>query len=219
MTSPPRISSSRASLPELDPPIPVGCQKSMGPVTSGSGLASGYDASSLARLPLRGARGLVIRLPGVGPRPWADRALLSVGRGQGDPDPGAAPRACCAASPASAATAAIQGRALLAALSRHLRRARWSVFLVKPQTLLGWHRRMVRRRWTYPIASSGRPPVPDHVQPLIVRLARENPRWATSGSAANYCALAAGSQPARSGGCCEPTGRCCVAPTQGGLKP
>ena len=32
-------------------------------------------------------------------------------------------------------------RALLAALSRHLSRARWSVFVVKPETLLGWHRR------------------------------------------------------------------------------
>jgi putative transposase len=68
-------------------------------------------------------------------------------------------------------------RALLAALSRHLPRARWSVFLVKPETLLAWHRRMVRRRWTYPTASSGRPPVPDSVQQLIIRLASENPRW------------------------------------------
>jgi putative transposase len=32
-------------------------------------------------------------------------------------------------------------RALLAALSRQLPRARWSVFLVKPETLLAWHRR------------------------------------------------------------------------------
>ena len=69
-------------------------------------------------------------------------------------------------------------RALLAALSRHLPRARWSVFLVKPETLLGWHRRMVRRRrWTYPTACSGRPPIPDQEQQLITRLARENPRW------------------------------------------
>jgi putative transposase len=51
------------------------------------------------------------------------------------------------------------------------------VFLVKPETLLAWHRRMVRRRWTYPTASSGRPPVPDSVQQLIIRLASENPRW------------------------------------------
>jgi len=69
-------------------------------------------------------------------------------------------------------------RALLAALSRQLPRARWSVFLVKPETLLDWHRRMVRRRWTYASAPRGRPPVPDQVQQLIVRLARENPRWA-----------------------------------------
>jgi putative transposase len=51
------------------------------------------------------------------------------------------------------------------------------VFLVKPETLLDWHRRMVRRRWTYASAPRGRPPVPDRVQQLIVRFARENPRW------------------------------------------
>src|SRR6266511_3139166 len=67
-------------------------------------------------------------------------------------------------------------RALLAALSRLLPRARWSVFLVQPETLR-WHRRMVRRRWTYPAAHMGRPPLPDDVQQLVVRLARENTRW------------------------------------------
>jgi putative transposase len=51
-------------------------------------------------------------------------------------------------------------RALLAALSRQLPRARWSVFLVKPETLLDWHRRMVRRRWTYRSAPRGRPRFP-----------------------------------------------------------
>jgi putative transposase len=34
-------------------------------------------------------------------------------------------------------------RALLAAVSRVLPRARWSCFLVKPKTLLRWHRRLV----------------------------------------------------------------------------
>jgi putative transposase len=36
---------------------------------------------------------------------------------------------------------------------------------------------MVRRRWTYRAAHKGRPPLPDDIQQLIVRLARENPRW------------------------------------------
>jgi hypothetical protein len=96
-------------------------------------------------------------------------------------------------------------RALLAALSRQLPRAHWSVFLGKPETLLAWHRRLVRRRWIYASAPRGRPPVPDQVQQLIVRLAREIRSGATSGSAANCSALAASSRPAQSAGSCAPT--------------
>jgi hypothetical protein len=62
-------------------------------------------------------------------------------------------------------------------LSRVLPRRRWSVFLVRPDTLLAWHRRMVRRHWTYPNTARGRPPVSDEIQALIVRLATENVRW------------------------------------------
>jgi putative transposase len=68
-------------------------------------------------------------------------------------------------------------RALLAALSRLLPRLRWSVFLVRPETLLRWHRHMVRKRWTYPATRKGRPAISGEVQQLVVRLARENPRW------------------------------------------
>jgi hypothetical protein len=68
-------------------------------------------------------------------------------------------------------------RALLAALSRLLPRPRWSIFVVTPETLLRWHCRMMRRRWTYPALPRGRPPIPEWLQTLIVRLATENPRW------------------------------------------
>jgi putative transposase len=67
-------------------------------------------------------------------------------------------------------------RALLAAVSRVLPRVSWSCFFVKPDTLLRWHRRLVAGAWTYP-RGAGRPPLDQEVQQLIVRLARENPRW------------------------------------------
>ena len=68
-------------------------------------------------------------------------------------------------------------RALLAVVSRVLPRARWSCFFVKPDTLLRWHRRLVAGAWTYPHRGTGRPPLDQELQQLIVRLARENPRW------------------------------------------
>jgi hypothetical protein len=69
-------------------------------------------------------------------------------------------------------------RAWLAALGRCVPRRRWSeMFLVRPETILRWHRRLVTRRWTYPNGAKGRPPIPDELARLIVRLACENPSW------------------------------------------
>ena len=69
-------------------------------------------------------------------------------------------------------------RMVLATLARLLSRERWAIFLVTPATLVRWHRELVRRRWTYPAAGRpGRRPLDPAVVELVLRLARENPRW------------------------------------------
>src|SRR5215211_7311231 len=69
-------------------------------------------------------------------------------------------------------------RTLLAAASRAIPRARWTSFLVTPQTLLRWHRELVRRKWTYRNGRKpGRPPIDPELAALVLRMARENPRW------------------------------------------
>jgi hypothetical protein len=71
---------------------------------------------------------------------------------------------------------------LVLALSRVLTRRSWQAFLVTPETLLRWHRRIVARRWTYPHRRPRRPGIDQELRQLILRLARENSHWATSGS-------------------------------------
>jgi transposase len=72
----------------------------------------------------------------------------------------------------------ILDRVLLAAASRAIPRDRWASFLVTPQTLLRWHRELVRRKWTYrKDRRPGRPPIDPKLAALVVRMARENPRW------------------------------------------
>jgi hypothetical protein len=71
----------------------------------------------------------------------------------------------------------VADRALLAAASRLLPLERWSCFAVSPRTLRRWHRALLqgdrRRRACRP----GRPPLAASMRSLILRLARENPRW------------------------------------------
>lgn len=69
-------------------------------------------------------------------------------------------------------------RAVLATLARLLPRARWAAFLVTPATLMRWHRELVRRHWTFRRNEKAAPNALDaEVVALILRLARENPRW------------------------------------------
>ena len=70
-------------------------------------------------------------------------------------------------------------RIFLSALSRILPRASWSSLLPSSETLLRWHRELLRRRWA---AYRSRPPRPRsearaRLHQLIVQLAEQNPRW------------------------------------------
>ena len=67
-------------------------------------------------------------------------------------------------------------RAIFAALIRRLPRALRCHRLVTPNTILRWHRCLVRRRWTYP-NRPGRPPIDEAIETLVVRMATDNPSW------------------------------------------
>src|SRR6266567_463133 len=73
-------------------------------------------------------------------------------------------------------------RALLAALLGVIPKARRQGLrlLVAPDTILRWHRDIVRRRWAARSkrARTGRPATRRHIKALVLRLARwENPEW------------------------------------------
>ena len=70
-------------------------------------------------------------------------------------------------------------RAALAALARllpgsRLRRLR---LIVSPRTVLCWHADLVRRYWSYPRRSPGRPRTAASVRALVLEMARDNPGW------------------------------------------
>jgi hypothetical protein len=68
-------------------------------------------------------------------------------------------------------------RAMLSALSRLLPAPLRQLRLVSPRTLLRWHHQLVARRWTYLHRRPGRPPTAPAIRDLVLRMARENPRW------------------------------------------
>jgi len=70
-------------------------------------------------------------------------------------------------------------RMILAALARRLPRQALGGLLVRPETVLGWHRALVRRKWAAfgRRRGPGRPRIDRECRQLILRLARENSRW------------------------------------------
>jgi putative transposase len=93
-------------------------------------------------------------------------------------------------------------RAVLSALTRLLPAQRRCRRFVTPETLLRWHRGLVKRRWTKPHRPSGRPSIPPELRRRILRLAAENPAWATAASTGSSLGLATSSRRARYG-CCS----------------
>jgi hypothetical protein len=78
-------------------------------------------------------------------------------------------------------------RAWFAALTRFIPRRRWAEgFPVTPATLLAWHRRLAARKYdTSRQRKPGRPPTVRSIARLTIRLAHENPLWATGVSMAS----------------------------------
>ena len=48
--------------------------------------------------------------------------------------------------------------------------------IVKPETLIGWHRKGFRLFWKWK-SQAGRPRIPENIRKLIVQMAQENPTW------------------------------------------
>src|SRR5260370_40610036 len=70
-------------------------------------------------------------------------------------------------------------RAIMAALSHRVSRAAWVGMLVQPETVLGWHRQLVRRKWAAfgRRRGPGRPTLDPELQVLILEMAKHNPHW------------------------------------------
>ena len=55
--------------------------------------------------------------------------------------------------------------------------------IVTPETILRWHRQLVASKWNYTNrreTKQGRPSVSEEVRQLVLRMAKENPTWATT---------------------------------------
>ena len=86
-------------------------------------------------------------------------------------------------------------RAVLSALSRLLPTPLRRLRLVSPRTLLRWHAHLVARHWTYPRRQPGRPPTPQPIRALVLRMAGRTRPGATDASRASSSDWATASPP------------------------
>jgi putative transposase len=64
-------------------------------------------------------------------------------------------------------------------LSRLWKEWRSALVIVKPETVIAWHRKAFRMFWTWKVrrGRTGRPAVTREVRDLIRRMSKENPSW------------------------------------------
>src|SRR4029453_2077965 len=152
---------------------PQSCLRTRGVNKPDRGLRAGTAGGS-ATMPRRDP---LDPLPPSAPRPWPAVVRRSRSRRGGSRDGSAPPPARGPPPAGQAPVYRPSDRAFFAAASRLLPREAWRSFLVCPETILRWHRRLVAGKWTRAHRPPGRPSLDPEVRELVLRLARENPRW------------------------------------------
>jgi transposase InsO family protein len=63
------------------------------------------------------------------------------------------------------------------ALSRQSRNLFRRMVIIRPETILAWHRRLAKWKWSFKHRRLGRPPVTDEIRRLVIEMKHSNPRW------------------------------------------
>ena len=109
-------------------------------------------------------------------------------------------------------------RTILAVLSSAFARSQQIMLIVAPRPVIGWHRQLVARRWTYPPTTPrARPPTLAEIPKLVTGSPTRTRPGATGASMANCAASATRSPLPRSGRSCVPPGS--ARPPNGPVRP
>jgi len=122
-------------------------------------------------------RGALLLLPGLRPSPPVGPPVPERPTGAGGRGRHASPRSRGLASTGGASGPATSGSSSTRWIEPASVGCSPRTVFVQPETLLRWHRDLVRQRWTYVHRRSGRPGLPAGTVSLVLRLANENPTW------------------------------------------